>query len=256
MAAITIKELFEAGVHFGHRTQKWNPKMRPFIFEARQGIHIINLEETHKQLSEACNFIRDISQKGGEILFVGTKKSAKEAVMEAAEKSGSHYVCDRWLGGTLTNLITIKKSIRRLNELEEMEKDGRMSSLLKKEAVKLRRERDRLLRNLKGIRGMEKLPSALIVVDLTKETIAVNEAKRLGIPIVALVDTNADPTIPEYPIAANDDALRSVKAILDLLAQAIVEGKTALEKKQSRSKTQTSKEKQNLSTTEIVPTQP
>jgi small subunit ribosomal protein S2 len=255
MAAVTVKELFEAGVHFGHRTQKWNPKMKPFIFEARQGIHLINLEETHKQLSEACNFLRETARKGGDIIIVGTKQSAKDAVIEAAEKSGSHYVSDRWLGGTLTNLETIKKSIRRLNEIDAMEKDGRMAKLLKKEAVTLRRERDRMLRNLKGIRRMEKLPAAIIIVDITRETNAVAESKRLGIPIVSLVDTNADPTIPEYPIAANDDALRSVKIILDLLAQAIIEGKYDQEKKQPRSKNKTTDNEDKIdisATTELV----
>ncbi len=230
MPAVTVKDLFEAGVHFGHRTQKWNPKMRPFIFEARQGIHLINLDETHKQLTTACQFLRDLASRGGEILIVGTKKAAQQAVLDAAEKCNAHCVSERWLGGTLTNLETIKKSLRRLNEIDAMEQDGRMAKLLKKEGVTLRRERDRMLRNLKGIRRMEKLPAAIIIVDITREVNAVAEAKRLGIPIIALVDTNADPTIPEYPIAANDDALRSIHLILDILAQAILEGKAEYNK--------------------------
>lgn len=234
MAAVTVKDLFEAGVHFGHRTEKWNPKMRPYIFEARQGIHLINLDETHKQLTEACKFLRDLARRGGEVLIVGTKKAAQQAVLDAAEKCGAHCVHERWLGGTLTNLETIKKSLRRLNEIDAMEQDGRLAKLIKKEALSIRRERERMLRNLKGIRRMEKLPAAIIVVDITREVNAVAEAKRLGIPIIALVDTNADPNIPEYPIAANDDALRSIQLILDILAQAIVEGKAEQNKSENK----------------------
>jgi len=216
---IGVKELLEAGVHFGHQTRRWNPKMKRFIFDARNGIHIIDLGKTVHQLEAACNFLSNVALKGGNILFVGTKKQAQEAVRDSAKTAGQHFVTERWLGGTLTNFNTIRRSIARLNEIEKMETDGTMAALVKQEQSRLRREHARLMKHLEGIRYLEKYPQAMFVVDVKREAIAVAEGRRLKIPIVALVDTNCDPDLVDYPIAGNDDAIRSVRIILSAIVE-------------------------------------
>jgi small subunit ribosomal protein S2 len=217
-----VPELLEAGVHFGHQTKRWNPKMKPFIFEQRNAIYIINLDETVKQLQRATDFLQDVTRRGGKILFVGCKKQAQEAVKEAALACGQFYVNQRWLGGTLTNLATIRKSIGRLKYIEEIEKSPEFKKMGKQELAALGREGAKLRRNLDGILEMQKLPDAMVVIDTTREQNAVLEAKRLGIPTVAVVDTNADPEIIDYPIAGNDDAIRAIRVVLQKLVDAIV----------------------------------
>lgn len=217
-----LAELVEAGVHFGHQTRRWNPKMKGFILESRNGIHIINIEETLKQIEVASNFLGDVARKGKRILFVGCKRQAQDAVKEAAEACGQFYVNHRWLGGTLTNMTTIRKSVARLNYLEELPKLPDIKTMSKKELASLAREKNKLERNLKGIRYLEGLPDAIVIVDSARESIAVNEANRLNIPIVALVDSNADPDRVEYPIASNDDAIRSIRIILQKLIDPVI----------------------------------
>ncbi len=216
-----MTELLEAGVHFGHQTKRWNPKMKPFIFEKRNQIYIIDLGETVDQLTAASNFLSNLTAKNGKVLFVGCKKQAQEAVKEAAEACGQFYVNHRWLGGTLTNLSTIRKSVARLKFIEEIKTSPVYSKMGKQELSALRREGEKLLRNLAGIRNMEKHPDALIVIDTTREAIAVHEARRLGIPVIAIVDTNCDPDLVDYPIAGNDDAIRAIRIILQRLVDAI-----------------------------------
>lgn len=218
-----LTELLESGVHFGHQTKKWNPKMRPFIFERRNQIYIIDLNQTVRQLEAACEFLTQTVRNGGKILFVGTKKQAQEAVKEAATACGMFYVNQRWLGGTLTNLATIRKSVARLDQVEKLlaSPDSKRN---KKELAALSREAAKIRRNLEGVRGMETLPDALVVIDTPRESIAVAEANRLGIPVVAIVDTNADPDLVDYPIAGNDDAIRSIRVILQKLVDAIFAG--------------------------------
>jgi small subunit ribosomal protein S2 len=230
MSKIDAKALLEAGVHFGHRTDKWNPKMKPFIYETRNGIHIVNLSETARQLDAAASFLKNIAAKGGRVLFVGCKKAAQDAVREAAGKAASFHVTERWLGGTLTNLSTIRKSIARMREIDELETSGKMAKLNKQEASALRREAAKIHKNLDGIKDMNRFPDAIIIVDITREYIAQQEAKRLNIPIVAITDTNADPTSIAYPIAGNDDAIRSIRIIVDALASAIAEGNANADK--------------------------
>ncbi len=219
-----MTELLEAGVHFGHQTKRWNPKMKPFIFEKRNAIYIINLGVTVRQLDSATQFLSEIARRGGKILFVGCKKQAQEAIKEAATACGQFYVNQRWLGGTLTNLQTIRKSVGRLKYIEEIEKDPNYSKMGKQELAALRREGEKLRRNLEGIRDMQKLPDAIIVIDTTREAIAVAEAQRLHIPTVAIVDTNADPSLVDYPIAGNDDAIRAIRILLQKLVDAIASG--------------------------------
>jgi small subunit ribosomal protein S2 len=216
-----MTELLEAGVHFGHQTKRWNPKMKPFIFEQRNSIYIINLSETVKQLQAATDFLANVARNGGKVLFIGCKKQAQEAVKEAAQACGQLYVNQRWLGGTLTNLTTIRKSVARLSYLEQIEKSPEYSQMGKQELSALRREAEKLRRNLEGIRTMERLPDALVIIDTTREAIAVAEARRLNIPTVAIVDTNADPDLVTYPIAGNDDAIRAIRVILQKLVDAI-----------------------------------
>jgi small subunit ribosomal protein S2 len=216
-----MTELLEAGVHFGHQTKRWNPKMKPFIFEKRNSIYIINLSETVKQLQAATDFLAQVARNGGKVLFIGCKKQAQEAVKEAAQACGQLYVNQRWLGGTLTNLTTIRKSVGRLSYLEQIEKSPEYSQMGKQELSALRREAEKLRRNLEGIRTMERLPDALVIIDTTREAIAVAEARRLNIPTVAIVDTNADPDLVTYPIAGNDDAIRAIRVILQKLVDAI-----------------------------------
>ena len=225
MAVVSMKQLLEAGVHFGHQTRRWNPKMAKYIFTERNGIYIIDLQKTVKKLDEAYNFVRDVAAEGGSILFVGTKKQAQESIREEATRCGMHYVNARWLGGMLTNFRTIRRRIDRLNQLKAMEADGTFDMLPKKEVVKLNLEIEKLEKFLGGIKEMKQLPVALFIVDPRKERIAVAEAKKLGIPIVAIVDTNCDPDEIDYVIPGNDDAIRAVKLISGTIASAIVEGK-------------------------------
>ncbi|MGI9952009.1 30S ribosomal protein S2 [Moorellaceae bacterium AZ2] len=224
MAIISMKQLLEAGVHFGHQTRRWNPKMAPYIFTERNGIYIIDLQRTVKKIEEAYNFVRDTASNGGKILFVGTKKQAQESIKEEAQRCGMYYVNVRWLGGTLTNFATIRRRIERLKELERMEEDGTLELLPKKEAMTLRKERERLERFLGGIKDMRQLPDALFVVDPRKERIAVAEARRLGIPVVAIVDTNCNPDEIDYVIPGNDDAIRAIKLLTSKIADAVLEG--------------------------------
>jgi small subunit ribosomal protein S2 len=234
--SIGIKELLEAGVHFGHQTKRWNPKMKPFIFDARNGIHIIDLSKTVAQLEAACNFLGQKVSKGGQVLFVGTKKQAQEAVKEAAKSCGQHYVTGRWLGGTLTNFNTIRKSIGRLKQIEKMETDGVLSKYGKQEQAQLRREAARIVKNLEGIRELDKYPAALFIVDIKREHNAVAEGRRLKIPIVAVVDTNCDPDLVDYPIPGNDDAIRSVRVVLTTIVQAVMHARAEYEARYSRRK--------------------
>ncbi len=236
MLSIGIKELLEAGVHFGHQTKRWNPKMKQFIFDARNGVHIIDLSKTIVQLEKACDFLATTCRKGGEVLFVGTKKQAQEAVKEAAKACNQHHVTERWLGGTLTNFKTIKNSIARLKAIEKMETDGSINNYVKQEQSMIRREAARLIKNLEGIRNMDRDKSlaAMFVIDVKREHNAVAEARRLKIPIVAIVDTNCDPDLVDYPIAGNDDAIRSVRLILATIVQTISAARADLASRDAR----------------------
>ncbi len=226
MSVISMKQLLEAGVHFGHQTRRWNPKMAPYIFTERNGIYIIDLQKTVKKAEEAYNFIREVSESGKDVIFVGTKKQAQEAVKEEAERSNMYFVNHRWLGGMLTNFKTIKTRINRLNRLDEMEQDGTFEVLPKKEVIKLKLEREKLERNLGGIRELDASNiGAMFVVDPRKEKNAIAEAKILGIPVVAIVDTNCDPEEVDYVIPGNDDAIRAVKLIAGKMADAVIEGR-------------------------------
>ena len=225
MGIISMKQLLEAGVHFGHQTRRWNPKMAPYIYTERNGIYIIDLQSTVKKLEEAYNFVREVSANGGEVLFVGTKKQACDSVKEEAERVGAHYVNARWLGGMLTNFKTIRNRVKRLEQLHKMEEDGTFNYLPKKETIKLKLEISKLEKFIGGIKNMGKLPSALFIVDPKKEKNAVLEAKKLGIPIVAIVDTNCDPDDVDYVIPGNDDAIRSVKLLVQAMGNAILEGR-------------------------------
>ena len=225
MSVVAMKQLLEAGVHFGHQTRRWDPRMAEYIFQARNGIHIIDLQKTSKKLDEAYNFVREQAEEGKTILFVGTKKQAQECVKEAAEKCGMYYVDKRWLGGMLTNFDTIQKRIQRLKDLEAMAEDGTFEVLPKKEVILLKKEMEKLERNLGGIKDMNELPGVIFLVDPKKERIAVLEAKKLGIPTVGLVDTNCNPEDVDYVIPGNDDAIRAVKLIADVIANAVIEGK-------------------------------
>lgn len=236
MLSIGIKELLEAGVHFGHQTKRWNPKMKPFIFDARNGIHIIDLSKTLARLEAACDFLSSTVRKGGQVLFVGTKKQAQEAVREAAKSCGQHFVTERWLGGTLTNFSTIRRSIARLKEIEKMEADGSINQYVKQEQAVLRREAARLTKYFEGIRSLERFPAAMFVVDIKREHNAIAEGRRLKIPIVAVVDTNCDPDLVDYPVAGNDDAIRSVRLVLTTIVQTIVQARAEYEAKYSRRK--------------------
>jgi small subunit ribosomal protein S2 len=220
-----MKQLLEAGVHFGHQTRRWNPKMSRYIFTERNGIYIIDLQKTVKKVEEAYNFVRELASEGKTVLFVGTKKQAQDSVKEEAERSGQYFVNQRWLGGTLTNFSTIQKRIDRLTQLETMEQDGTFDVLPKKEVIVLRKEMERLEKFLGGIKGMKGLPGALFIIDPRKERIAVAEARKLGIPIVAIVDTNCDPDEIDYVIPGNDDAIRAVKLLTGKMADAIMEGR-------------------------------
>ena len=254
MLSIGVKELLEAGVHFGHQTKRWNPKMKQFIFDARNGIHIIDLSKTANQLEAACSFLSDVCRKGGQVLFVGTKKQAQEAVREAAKACGQHYVTERWLGGTLTNFQTIKRSIGRMKEIEKMESDGSINQYVKQEQSVLRREHARLAKYFEGIRSMDKYPAAMFVVDIKREHNAVAEARRLKIPLVAIVDTNCDPDKVTHPIAGNDDAIRSVRLILQVIVQTVTAARAEYEAKYARRKPEAEQPEPAAATPPPLPT--
>ena len=225
MSVVAMKQLLEAGVHFGHQTRRWDPRMAEYIFQARNGIHIIDLQKTSKKLDEAYEFVRAQAEEGKNILFVGTKKQAQECVKEAAEKCGMFYINERWLGGTLTNFPTIRTRVERLTELERMEEDGTFDILPKKEVALLRKEMDKLNKNLGGIKEMTEIPDVMFIVDPKKEHIAILEAKKLNIPVVGLIDTNCNPNDVDYVIPGNDDAIRAVKLMTDVMANAVIEGR-------------------------------
>jgi len=232
LATITMKELLEAGVHFGHQTKRWNPKMKEYIFGERNGIYIIDLQKTLKMFKEASKFVQDQAAEGRIILFVGTKRQAQDAIAEEATRCGGFYVNQRWLGGLLTNWVTVQKSVKRLKELDDMATDGRYELLPKKEVIKLERERKHLQANLAGIKNMTRLPDAIFVIDSNKEQIAVREARKLGIPVVAVVDTNCDPTEVDYVIPGNDDALRAIRLFASKIADSVAEGAQLMTDKQ------------------------
>jgi len=232
MAEVSMKQLLEAGVHFGHQTSRWNPKMKPYIFGARNGIYIVDLQQTVKLLQDAYNYVRDLSASGGTILFVGTKKQAQDAIQEEAERSGAFYVSNRWLGGTLTNFQTVKQSVDRLRKLDEMLEDpSQTEGFKKRELLEMRRERDKLVHTLGGIRTMRKLPDALFIIDTIKEDIAVKEAKKLGIPVVAVVDTNCDPDLIAHRIPGNDDAIRAIRLFCTAMGDAVLDGRSQHEER-------------------------
>jgi len=224
LATITMKELLEAGVHFGHQTKRWDPRMKEYIFGERNGIYIIDLQKTLKMFKEASKYVTDLAAAGKVILFVGTKRQAQDAIAEEANRCGMFYINQRWLGGLLTNWVTVQKSVKRLQELDEMATDGRYELLTKKEVIKLERERKHLQANLAGIKNMRRLPDALFVVDSNNEAIAVKEARKLGIPVVAVVDTNCDPTVVDYVIPGNDDALRAIRLFTSKISDSVIEG--------------------------------
>jgi len=221
---LPLKSLLDAGVHFGHQTKRWNPKMRPFIYGARNGIHIIDLDQTARLFAKAYRFVEETCSRGGHILFIGTKRQAQEIVQEEALRSGSYFVINRWLGGTLTNFRTIKQGLERMRQLERMKEDGTYNQLPKKEVSRLEKERERFEKYVGGLKTMGSLPQAVFIIDPSKETIAVQEAKKLGIPILAITDTNCDPDVIDYVIPGNDDAIRSIKLITSRIADAVVEG--------------------------------
>ena len=230
MGEISMKQLLEAGVHFGHQTSRWNPKMKPYIFGARNGIHIIDLQQTVTMFKDLSAVVRDLAASGGHVLFIGTKKQAQEAIKEEAERCGMFYVHNRWLGGTLTNFATIRQSIERLRKLEEMENDPKIvEALTKKEMLGLKREKAKLEQSLGGIKAMRKLPDAIFVIDPKQEEIAVKEARKLGIPVIAVIDTNCDPDMVDYKVPGNDDAIRAIRLFCSAIAEAIAEGKTIYE---------------------------
>ena len=225
MSVVAMKQLLEAGVHFGHQTRRWNPKMAEYIFQARNGIHIIDLQKSSKKLDEAYDFLKNQAEEGKTVLFVGTKKQAQECAKEAAEKCGMYYVNQRWLGGTLTNFKTIRNRIKRLTDIEKMQEDGTFEVLPKKEVILLKKEMEKLEKNLGGIKEMTEIPGVMFVVDPNKEKIAILEARKLGIPGIGLVDTNCNPEDVDYAIPGNDDAIRAVKLIMDVMANAVIEGR-------------------------------
>ncbi|SFD80136.1 SSU ribosomal protein S2P [Lentibacillus persicus] len=250
MSVISMKQLLEAGVHFGHQTRRWNPKMKKYIFTERNGIYIIDLQKTVKKVDEAYNYVKDIAANGGSVLFVGTKKQAQDSVRDEATRSGMFYINQRWLGGTLTNFQTIRKRINRLKDIERMEEDGTFDVLPKKEVVGLLKEKDRLVKFLGGIKEMNKLPDAMFVIDPRKERIAIAEAHKLNIPIIAMVDTNCDPDEIDYVIPANDDAIRAVKLLTSKMADAILEVKQGEETEEAPSEEEQAEEEAVAAETE------
>jgi small subunit ribosomal protein S2 len=251
--SIGIKELLDAGVHFGHQTRRWNPKMKPFIFDSRSGIHIIDLSKSLAQLEAACEFLKETVTKGGRVIFVGTKKQAQQAIKATAKECGQFWVTERWLGGTLTNYATIKRSMSRMKEIEKMEADGSINNYVKQEQSSIRREAARLVKYFDGIRGMEKHPAAMFVVDIKREHNAVAEARKLKIPIVAIVDTNCDPDLVNYPIPANDDAIRSVRMILSVVSQIVTQARAEHEAKFGRRREEAAAEAAAATAAPIAP---
>lgn len=229
MSVVTMKQLLEAGVHFGHQTHKWNPKMKKYIFIKRNGIHILDLKQTVDAINEAYQFLKDVASRGEEILFVGTKKQAVDAIKEAAEKAGVFYVNNRWYGGMLTNMKTIRQSIEKMKQYEQISEDGSIANYTKLEALKMKRMHDKIESGLGGIRDMEKVPGAIFVVDTKQEAIAIHEAKKLNIPLIGMVDTNCDPDKIDFVIPSNDDAIRAISLISDIMANAVIEGRNILE---------------------------
>ena len=225
MGVVSMKQLLECGVHFGHQTRRWNPKMKPFIFTERNGIYIIDLQKTVKGLEKAYDFVREVSKSGGTLLFVGTKRQAQDPIRDEALKAGQYYINQRWLGGLLTNFATIRRRVTRMAELQGMEADGSINKYPKKEIIKLRKEREKLEKYLSGIKDMKDIPDALFIIDPRRETIAVLEARKLGIPVVAIVDTNCDPDVIDYPIPGNDDAIRAIELVVGLMSSAYIEGR-------------------------------
>lgn len=256
MAVVTMKQLLEAGVHFGHQTRRWNPKMRSFIFTERNGIYIIDLQKTVRLMETAYNYVRDTALQGGKVLFIGTKKQAQDSIVEEATRCGMPYVNQRWLGGLLTNFNTIKQRINRMIELEKMEEEGTFDLLPKKEVIKLRHEQDKLIKFLGGIRDMKEIPDAVFIVDPRKEKIAVAEARKLEIPIIAIVDTNCDPDEIDYKIPGNDDAIRAVRLITSKIADAVLEGKQGLQEQEAREKEKEEAEAAAEEKEEVVEEQP
>ncbi len=225
MGVVSMKQLLECGVHFGHQTRRWNPKMKPYIFTERNGIYIIDLQKTVKGLEKAYDFVREVSKSGGTLLFVGTKRQAQDPIREEALKAGQYYINQRWLGGLLTNFATIRRRVTRMVELQQMEESGTINKYPKKEIIQLRKERDKLEKYLSGIKDMKDIPDALFVIDPRRETIAVLEAHKLGIPVISIVDTNCDPDVIDYPIPGNDDAIRAIELVVGLMANAFIEGR-------------------------------
>ncbi|MDR1020583.1 MAG: 30S ribosomal protein S2 [Synergistaceae bacterium] len=229
MGVVNMKQLLECGVHFGHQTRRWNPKMKPYIFTERNGIYIIDLQKTVKGLERAYDFVREVAKNGGCVLFVGTKRQAQDPIRDEAIRSGQFFINQRWLGGLLTNFTTIRKRVNRMVELQSMDADGTINKYPKKEVIKLRKERDKLEKSLSGIKDMKEAPDALFVIDPRRETIAVMEARKLGIPVIAIVDTNCDPELIDYPIPGNDDAIRAIELIVNLMASAFIEGRQGVD---------------------------
>ena len=252
MSVVTMKQLLEAGVHFGHQTRRWNPKMAEYIFTERNGIYIIDLQKTSRKINEAYDVVRQVVQDGGQVLFVGTKKQAQDSVKIEAERCGMFYVNQRWLGGMLTNFTTIRSRIERLKELEKMEADGIFDLLPKKEVIELNKEKDKLNRNLSGIKEMKRLPDLVYIVDPRKEVIAIQEARKLGIPIVAIVDTNCDPDEVDYVIPGNDDAIRAVKLITSKMADAVIEVNQGAQLETTETMDTETTETENTETTEAA----
>lgn len=230
MPKVTIKQLLEAGVHFGHQTQRWNPKMKKYIFGERNGIYIINLEITLGCIQKVLEYVKTVAAEGKEVLFVGTKKQAQESVRQAGLRANQPFVQNRWLGGMLTNFDTIRKSVKRLDEIDKMEEEGSFKFVTKKEAGMIKKEREKLLKNLEGIRKMRRLPGAIFVIDSKKEEIAIKEARKLGIPVIGVLDTNSDPDMVDYPIPGNDDAIRAIRLFCELVADSVIQGRTEYEK--------------------------
>jgi small subunit ribosomal protein S2 len=225
MGVVSMKQLLECGVHFGHQTRRWNPKMKPYIFTERNGIYIIDLQKTVKGLEKAYDFVREVSKSGGTLLFVGTKRQAQDPIREEALKAGQYYINQRWLGGLLTNFTTIRRRVTRMVELQGMEESGSINKYPKKEIIQLRKEKDKLEKYLSGIKEMKEIPDALFIIDPRRETIAVLEAHKLGIPVISIVDTNCDPDVIDYPIPGNDDAIRAIELVVGLMANAFIEGR-------------------------------
>ncbi|WP_198470104.1 30S ribosomal protein S2 [Acetomicrobium sp. S15 = DSM 107314] len=252
MAIVSMKQLLESGVHFGHQTRRWNPKMKPYIFAERNGIYIVDLQKTVKGLERAYDFLREVSKGGGSVLFVGTKRQAQETIAEEAQRCGQFYINQRWLGGLLTNFQTIARRVRYMIRLQEMEESGEFERYPKKEVIKLRKERAKLEKYLSGIRDMKDIPDALYVVDPRREEIAVKEAHKLGIPVVAIVDTNCDPELINFPIPGNDDAIRAIKLITSLMADAIIEGRQGIDGTLTVKEAETEEEPETEETEEVI----